>query len=111
MKLKHLFSTRNGLIKAGITLLTLSIVDALLTDFGIRNNHISEANPLMRSIYDSSIFSFYAIKIILPLILLNVITKIEPKLYIRLLVGSSLLIYTAVLSLHVWWISVISTIQ
>lgn len=105
MNLKHLFSTRIKLFKAGILLALLAISDSLLTDFGIRNYYITEANPLMNYLYETSVFGFYMIKIGLPLLLLYFITKIEPRNYLQLLVGSTLFLYSCVLCLHIIWIS------
>ena len=105
MNLKHLFSTRKKIFKAGILLVLLAISDSLLTDFGIQNYYITEANPLMNYLYETSVFGFYMIKIGLPLLLLYFIAKIEPRKYLQLLVGSTLFLYSCVLCLHIIWIS------
>lgn len=99
--------TRNKTFIAGITLLLLTIFDSLFTDFGIKNNIISEANPLMRFVYESSIFGFYFLKISLPIVLLYVITKFELKRYIRILIGITLLLYIFVLFQHSLWITLL----
>ncbi|MDF2065931.1 DUF5658 family protein [Bacillus sp. Cr_A10] len=79
----------------------------MFTDYGIRNNHISEANPLMKLLYDTSIVGFYFIKISLPLLLIYIMTKVQPKRYIRLLLVVALLIYSGVLFQHFFWISML----
>lgn len=83
----------------------LAVVDSFSTDFGIQKKYITEANPLMRFIYDTSIWGFYSIKIGLPLVLLYLLTKIEPKGYLKLLVGAAILLYSFVLFQHIYWIS------
>ncbi|MFJ7933800.1 DUF5658 family protein [Sporosarcina sp. NPDC096371] len=105
MQIKHMLSTRSRLFKAGILLLSLAIWDALFTDFGLRNNHITEANPLMRSVYETSISGFFLIKISLPFLLLFVLTKIEPKRYLRFLLRFALALYSFVLCQHLLWLS------
>ncbi|MFF2753555.1 DUF5658 family protein [Psychrobacillus sp. NPDC058041] len=93
--------------KAATILLILAILDSIFTDFGIRNNHITEANPIMRVIYESSILGFYAIKIFLPLLLIYITTKLHLKKIIQLLIGATLLIYTYLLAQHIYWLSLI----
>ncbi|WP_221887499.1 DUF5658 family protein [Psychrobacillus soli] len=91
-------------------LLLLAIFDSISTDFGIRNGHISEANPLMRFIYESNIPTFYLIKIILPLLFMYIITKLQPKKYMQFLIIVALLLYTLVLMQHLYWITLINII-
>lgn len=105
---KLLFLTLNRILKAGFLLFLLAIFDSFFTDFGIRNHHIEEANPLMRLTYENSIFIFYAIKIGLPILLLYILTKVEPKLYFHLLIASSLVVYTIVLFQHLFWMMLIT---
>ncbi len=107
MELKFLFSTRSKRFNAGIFLVLLAISDSFFTDFGLRYSHITEANPMMRFVYETSVFGFYAIKISLPLVLLYVITKIEPKRYLLFLFGSTLLLYMFVLCQHVLWVTLL----
>lgn len=95
----------NSLLKPGILLLSLAILDSFFTDFGIRNNHIQEANPLVSIIYDTSILGFYAIKIGLPILLIYILTKIDSKPYLHILVQLTLLFYLLVVALHIVWIS------
>lgn len=102
-----LLSTRSSLLQAGFLLLGLAIFDSISTDYGIRHNYIEEANPIMGFVYEASILGFYAIKVSLPFLLLYVLTKIEPKLYLRLLMGFSLFLYVIVLFQHIFWISLV----
>jgi len=105
VSIQILSQPRNSLLKSGILLLSLAILDSFFTDFGIRNNHIEEANPLVRIIYDTSIIGFYTIKIGLPLFLLFIFTKIESKPFLHILVRMTILFYALVLILHIVWIS------
>ncbi|KQL37562.1 hypothetical protein AN959_01955 [Psychrobacillus sp. FJAT-21963] len=105
-----MYYTNNTLITASIYLLVLAILDSIFTDYGIRNKHISEANPLMKLLYDTSIVGivgFYFIKISLPLLLIYIMTKVQPKRYIQLLLVVALLIYSGVLFQHFFWISML----
>jgi hypothetical protein len=88
-----------------LSLILLAFLDSLFTDIGIRQNFITEANPIMKYIYDTSVFGFYALKISLPLFLLLLLSKIKPKKYLKVLISSAIILYTAVLFLHFFWIS------
>ncbi|MHA6259808.1 DUF5658 family protein [Sporosarcina sp. CAU 1771] len=108
MDIKIPFQTRNLAYKMALLLFVLAIFDALLTDFGIRNHHIEEANPLMRFVYESSVLYFFVIKISLPILLLYILTKIEPKIFLNVLVASSVLLYTLVLFQHIFWLILVA---
>ena len=88
-----------------LSLILLAILDSLFTDIGIRQHYITEANPIMKNIYDASVFGFYTLKISLPLILLLLLSKIKPKKYIMVLLISAVTLYSVVLFLHFFWIS------
>ncbi|WP_172369510.1 DUF5658 family protein [Sporosarcina jiandibaonis] len=88
-----------------LSLILLAFLDSLFTDIGIRQNYITEANPIMKNIYDTSVFGFYALKISLPLFLLSLLSKIKPKKYLKVLLSSAVTLYTVVLFLHFFWIS------
>uniref|UniRef100_UPI00406BED95 DUF5658 family protein n=1 Tax=Sporosarcina sp. FSL K6-1540 TaxID=2921555 RepID=UPI00406BED95 len=104
---RNIFSSRKKLLTAGILLLLLAVVDSFFTDFGIQKQYITEANPLMALIYDTNIWGFYALKISLPCVLLYLLTEIEQKRYLKLLVGSAILLYSVVLFQHIYWISLV----
>lgn len=104
MAVKFHFSTTSTLLKAGAILFTFAFFDTIFTDFGIRNDYIEEANPIMRVVYETSITAFYLVKISLPLILLFLISKIKPKPYFSLLIGATLLLYFFVICTHVFWL-------
>ncbi|WP_318617592.1 DUF5658 family protein [Sporosarcina sp. YIM B06819] len=97
----------NGRFKAGILLVLLAILDSIFTDFGLRNDYITEANPLMRVVYEASVIGFYGIKICLPLLLLYLLTRIEGKRYLRFLLGFALTLYSFVLCQHMIWLSLV----
>jgi hypothetical protein len=107
LSVRLIYSTRKTLIIGGILLLLLAVVDSFFTDFGIQKMYITEANPFMRFIYDTSILWFYVLKISLPCVLLYLLTKFEPKRYLKLLIGSTILLYSFVLFQHIYWISLI----
>ena len=106
-ELRVTLSACNTLIIAGILLLLLGIFDSFLTDFGIQKQYITEANPLMAFIYDTSILGFYTLKISLPCVLLYLLTKIEPKRYLKRLIGFAILLYSVVLVQHIYWLSLV----
>lgn len=104
MDIKLHLPTRSKSFNITFLLLILAIFDSIVTDFGISNNYISEANPLMRIIYETSVPGFYAIKIILPLLLMYFISKFEPKSYLQLLIAAALFLYAFVLFQHIYWL-------
>ena len=106
-ELRDTFYARKTLLIAGILLLLLAMFDSFFTDFGIQKQYITEANPITAFIYDTSILGFYALKISLPCILLYLLTRIEPKRYLKLLIGSTILLYSVVLGQHIYWISLV----
>ena len=107
MDVKLLISNRHKLFASGVALLLLAAADSFFTDFGIQQKHITEANPLMRFVYDWSVWGFYTIKICLPFVLLILLAKIESKRYLQILIGFSLLLYSFVLLKHILWISLV----
>ncbi|MER2090281.1 MAG: DUF5658 family protein [Sporosarcina sp.] len=107
MDVKLPILNRHKLFASAVTLLLLAAADSFFTDFGIQQRYITEANPLMRFVYDRSVFGFYAIKICLPFVLLILLAKIETKRYLQILMGFSLLLYSIVLFQHVLWISLV----
>lgn len=104
---RNTFPTSKTLLIAGILLLLLAVSDSFFTDFGIQKQYITEANPLMAYIYDTSILGFYALKISLPCVLLFLLTEIEHKKYLNLLVGFAILLYSVVLFQHIYWTSLV----
>ncbi|MEX3621474.1 DUF5658 family protein [Viridibacillus arvi] len=105
--MKLAFFPRSKLFFAGLLLLFLSILDSIFTDFGIRHNHITEANPLMKLVYENSVFWFYSLKIMFPLLLLYILSKVQLKRSLQLLMGAAIVLYSSVFIQHVWWISLV----
>jgi len=81
----------------------LAILDAVFTHIGLQGGHISEANPLMRILYDFNIGLFFVVKILLPLILMILMRKLEPKPIIQLMIAGTIFLYTIVLLMHLYW--------
>lgn len=98
-------SPRNKLINMGIILLLLATFDALFTDFGIQNHLITESNPIMNTIYNVNIAGFYFIKIALPVLLIGIVSKLESKPFILILLNIAISLYVGVLMLHLFWIT------
>jgi Domain of unknown function (DUF5658) len=88
-----------------LALILLAFLDSLFTDIGLRQHYITEANPIMKNVYDASVFGFYALKISLPLFLLLLLSKIKPEMYLMVLISSAVILYSVVLFLHIFWIS------
>ena len=108
--LKFFSTSRSLLLFASILLLFLALFDATFTDFGIRYHYIQEANPLMRSLYEKSILSFYVTKLILPILLFFILLRVEPKPIIHVVLVISLVLYFIVLIQHFLWMSAIARI-
>jgi hypothetical protein len=88
-----------------IFLCIASLMDAGLTDVGLRLQLIGEANPIMAFLYDHSYVAFYGIKIILPLSLFFIAAKVGKRLLINNLFRLSAVIYVGILIMHTYWIS------
>jgi len=97
--------SRNKLIKLGILLLILATLDAVFTDFGIKGYHITEANPIMRRIYEGNLIGFYLIKIALPILLIGIVSKLEPRPFIVFSLYIAIFFYVTVLLLHFSWLT------
>ncbi|WP_127587840.1 DUF5658 family protein [Paenibacillus koleovorans] len=82
-----------------------SCLDALLTDLGLRMGLIGEANPIMRFLYENSYYSFYALKIALPLSLFILAARVGQRLLIHRLFRFSAFVYAAILLLHTFWLT------
>ncbi len=101
--------TRTGVIPLNrillVFILIASILDASLTDIGLRLQLIGEANPLMRFLYDHLYIGFYAFKIILPLSLFFLIAKAGKGLLVKGLFRLSVVVYVGILCMHYYWIT------
>jgi hypothetical protein len=111
MWLKFFSTSRSHLLFAAILLLFLTLFNAIFTDLGIRSHYIQEANPLMRFLYEKSIPSFYVTKLILPILLLFILLRMDPKPVIHVFLVVSLVLYLIVLIQHLSWMTTIARIQ
>ena len=88
-----------------IFLCIASLLDAGLTDMGLRMQLIGEANPIMAFLYEHSYLAFYGIKIILPLSLFFIAAKVGKRLLINHFFRLSTVVYIGIFLLHAYWIS------
>lgn len=84
----------------------INLADLILTVAGIENSMITEANPLMESLYSLDLKVFILVKILLSAtLLLFIFYKKVPKS--KLIKGLTLVaaaFYTSVLCLHGFWL-------
>ncbi|WP_052353682.1 DUF5658 family protein [Neobacillus jeddahensis] len=92
-------------MKPCVFLLAAGLLDAILTHIGIVAGLIEEGNPLMRLVMEQSWFTFYLIKIFLPLILLGLYYFRPFKGIVRILLYSTCFLYLSILGYHMVWIS------
>lgn len=94
--MKHLF----------IFLAALNLLDGFITHFGILGGHISEANPLMYTVYEIHpvLFLFNKAMLSLCLISLYFIIRIPVNKLIRTLSYVATALYAYVFFLHGYWI-------
>lgn len=96
--------TKRNLLIAAILLFILSILDSIITDYGIKNMLIEEANPIMKLIHEKSVLSFYFVKIILPSLLIFILLKLKPTKTLKIFMGIALIIYVIVFLIHILWL-------
>lgn len=96
---------QNKLVKLGIILLILATLDAFFTDFGIQSHHITEANPIMRNLYEGNLIGFYLIKIAFPILLIGIVSKLKSRPFIVVLLNVAIFLYVSVLFLHFFWLT------
>lgn len=104
VNVKELPLRQNRLLNAGFLLLCLCVLDAALTDYGLRSGHIQEANPLVAFLYEFNIFLFYAVKLGLPLVLLYLVTHSSAGILLRIFLTTALFLYISIVGLHVFWL-------
>lgn len=101
---KELPLQQNRLLNAGFLLLCLCVLDAVLTDYGLRSGSIQEANPLVAFLYEQSIPLFYVTKLGLPLVLLFLVTAVRAGILLRIFLTTALFLYTSIIGLHIFWL-------
>ncbi|MGG1515059.1 DUF5658 family protein [Paenibacillus oryzisoli] len=82
-----------------------SLLDAGLTDFGLRYELIGESNPIMAFLYDHAYPAFYGVKIFFPLSLFFLAAKIGKHRLVHSLFRLSVVVYMGILLMHAYWIS------
>ncbi|WP_053217224.1 DUF5658 family protein [Virgibacillus senegalensis] len=84
----------------------LNLLDTLITFFGIESGYISEANPLMYSLYQTGPFLFLFVKISLSFALVVFCTlRILPTSgIVKFLTCTAALLYSVICLLHGFWL-------
>ncbi|QTM98310.1 hypothetical protein ERJ70_02655 [Sediminibacillus dalangtanensis] len=84
----------------------LNLLDGVITFLGIKYEYISEANPLMNSLYQSGPFLFLLIKLLLSAMLIGfcVIHKLPRSLVARLLACTAAFLYSVICLMHGFWL-------
>lgn len=99
--------SKDHLLNTCFLLFCLCMLDAIFTDLGIRYDHIEEANPFVRSLYDMNVIAFYLLKASLPILLFMLMHYMKPSLLIRNLLVVALIVYTFIIFIHVSWIIIV----
>lgn len=84
-------------------LLGMSIFDALATDFGIRCGFIEEANPLIDSVYERTVYGFYFLKLGFPLSLFTLQSVLARSDLVKTLLRFTVGLYGIISGIHVFW--------
>jgi len=99
--------TREKVVIVGsIAFLILSLLDGVLTLWGLGQGAIEEVNPVMQWLIEKSPIAFMAVKLSLPVILSFVIWRIRnrSRKFVACSLGLVLIVYSVVMVLHVYWI-------
>ncbi|KUP09142.1 hypothetical protein Q75_01530 [Bacillus coahuilensis p1.1.43] len=84
----------------------LNLLDGFLTFIGLEENHITEANPLMKDLYMFNPLLFLACKLTLSLCILAIVPFIpeSPRLLVQYLGKFTMAAYLFICLLHLAWI-------
>ncbi|SDM69617.1 DUF5658 family protein [Sediminibacillus halophilus] len=84
----------------------LNLLDGVITFLGIKYEYISEANPLMKSLYQSGPLFFLLVKLLLSTMLIGfcVIQKLPRSLVARVLSCAAALLYSVICLMHGFWL-------
>jgi len=98
--------SEKGIVISSIALLILSLLDGVLTLWGLRLGKIEEMNPGMLWLTEKSPFTFMAVKLLLPIILGLLFWRIRnrSRKLVRYGLGVVLIAYVVVIGMHVWWV-------
>ncbi|RIW36094.1 hypothetical protein D3H55_06445 [Bacillus salacetis] len=88
-------------------LAALNLIDAFVTWYGIKNDFIKEANPIMDSIYSAHPAWFLSVKILLSVFLYALILygEIPRKKWFASVAYTAIAVYLLTFLLHGLWIS------
>lgn len=86
-------------------LLLLSFADAVFTDIGLRFFLIDELNPIVKRIYEWNIVSYYAMKLLLPMLLIVIYYFTKNRKWINPCILLTVVLYFFVNIYHLIWIS------
>ncbi|MBM7572398.1 DUF5658 family protein [Aquibacillus albus] len=84
----------------------LNMLDGFITYYGLENAYISEANPLMESLYSYSPVLFIVLKIMLSIFLLAlvIVFRVPATSLIKGLALSASFLYTFTFFIHSIWL-------
>lgn len=82
-----------------------SLLDASLTDFGLREHFITEANPLAWHLYEISPVLFYGWKLLLPLLLIFLYPKVLKRKSIRMGIKMTCYLFVVLMLYHGFWLT------
>lgn len=86
-------------------ILLFSLLDAGITDFGLREHFITEANPLAWHLYELSPILFYGWKLILPLLLILLYPKVLKQRFIRTGIRVTCFLFMGLMLYHGFWLT------
>lgn len=86
-------------------LLFLCFADAAFTDIGLRLFLIDELNPLVKRLYEWNIIGYYAMKMLLPLILILIYFRLKNRKWINPCILVTVTLYFIVNIYHLIWIT------
>ena len=100
------WTREKAIIVGSITFLILSLLDALLTLWGLGQGAIEEVNPVMRWLTEKNPIAFIAVKLSLPLMLGFVLWEIRDRSrkFVAFSMWLVVIVYAAVMVLHIGWV-------
>ncbi|WP_270180348.1 DUF5658 family protein [Alkalihalobacillus sp. CinArs1] len=98
--------TRSSLQSIMYYLACCNFIDGVITYWGVQNNVIEEANPLMNLLFSIHPSVFLCFKIIMSILLVfmgSIKNDFQTRL-IRWLLNVAIVLYTAILLYHAYWL-------
>jgi len=71
------------------------------------NSNINISKLGMFLLYENSVLGFYALKISMAVLLVYILSRIQPTLLIKMLMIGAISIYSAILFMHIFWIVIV----